>query len=135
MKKLLLLTLAIATLTSEGYSQTTPQIEKGGIVVYEKDGHGLVAAPKDLGIMQWNSAKKACANLVLNGYSDWRLPSKEELNSLYVYKDTIGGFVNSFYWSSTENNNNNAWKQHFNNGARGSMRKSYKHRVRAVRAF
>lgn len=38
MKKLLLLTLAIITLTSEGYSQ-----ERGGISIYEKDGHGLVA--------------------------------------------------------------------------------------------
>jgi hypothetical protein len=43
MKKLLLLTLAIATLTSLVYSHTTPPIKKGGMIVYEKDGHALVA--------------------------------------------------------------------------------------------
>jgi hypothetical protein len=136
MKKLLLLTLAIATLTSEGYSQTTPPIQRGGIVVYEKDGHGLVAAPKDLGKMTWNSAKKACANLVLNGFSDWRLPSKEELNSLYVYKDTIGGFVNYYYWSSTEYLDDMVWIKDFDNGKQYyGYFKSSEYDVRAVRAF
>ena len=91
MKKLLLLTLAIATLISEGYSQielgstaVRLPIKNGGFVVYETDGHGLVAAPEDLGSMDWGSAKIACDELVLNGYSDWRLPTKEELNAIYV---------------------------------------------------
>ena len=30
----------------------------------------------------------------------------------------VGGFASAFYWSSTENNNNNAWKQNFNNGTK-----------------
>ena len=28
--------------------------------------------------------------------------------------NNIGNFATGFYWSSTENNNNNAWKQNFN---------------------
>jgi hypothetical protein len=28
----------------------------------------------------------------------------------------LGGFSSGYYWSSTENDNNNAWKQNFNNG-------------------
>ncbi len=136
MKKLLLLTLAIATLTSEGYSQTTPQIEKGGIVVYEKDGHGLVAAPTYFSAMLLESAKTACDTLVLNGFSDWRLPSKEELNSLYVYKDTIGGFVNYYYWSSTEYLDDMVWIKDFDNGKQYyGYFKSSEYDVRAVRAF
>jgi hypothetical protein len=77
----------------------------GGFVVYEKDGHGLVAAIIDLGEMDWNSAKTACDELILNGYSDWHLPNEEELNRLYVNlrKMGIGGFENNSYWKLTDN--------------------------------
>ncbi len=113
MKKLLLLTLAIVTLTSLVYSQTTPAIKRGGVIVYEKDGHGLVAAPTDLGpesyygstSRPWIYAETGCEKLVLNGYSDWRLPTIKELNSLYKNMDKIGGFDKSGeYWSSNEDN-------------------------------
>ena len=135
MKKLLLITLAIATLTSLGYSQTTPPIQRGGIVVYEKDGHGLVAAPTDLGVMNWESAKTACDNLVLNGFSDWRLPSREELNSLYENRDKIGGFADGGHWSSTGYDNDSAWRLYFGIGKQYYRDKSTKCSVRAVRAF
>jgi len=48
-------------------------------------------------------AAKLCADLVLNGYSDWYLPSEDELHKLAKNKVAIGGFSdNSYYWSSTE---------------------------------
>ena len=137
MKKLLLLTLAIVTLINLGYSQNRP-IQRGGIVVYEKDGHGLVAAPTDLGIMDLDSAKTACDTLTLNGYSDWHLPSKEELNALYVNLKQlgVGGFAGDYYWSSTESGNDAAWLQNFDNGwQEGYGGKDGKYDVRAVRAF
>ena len=114
------------------------QFKHGGFVVYEENGHGLVAAITDLGSMDWNSAKTACDELILNGYSDWHLPSKEELNALYVNLKQIrvGGFADDGYWSSAEFNSNNAWKQDFFNGEQGgsgSSRGDYN--VRAVRAF
>ena len=119
------------------------QFKHGGFVVFEENGHGLVAAITDLGNMDWNSAKTACEELILNGYSDWHLPSKEELNSVYVNlkRVGVGGFANNYYWSSTENNNEvNAWRQNFNNGEQGfyfneSYGEHYRYNVRAVRAF
>jgi hypothetical protein len=42
-----------------------------------------------------------CYNLVLNGYSDWFLPSANELNELYLNKTLIGGFNGGNYWSSS----------------------------------
>ena len=47
-------------------------------------------------------AAKLCDDLVLNGYSDWYLPSKDELNKLYLNKRAVGGFATYFYWSSSE---------------------------------
>ena len=134
MKKLLLLTLAIATLTSEGYSQNRP-IQRGGIIVYEKDGHGLVAAPTYFSAMLLESAKTACDTLVLNGFSDWRLPSTEELNSLYENKDKIGGFYDLDYWSSTEYSNYETWGQYFGDGRRAGYGYRNSCHFRAVRAF
>ena len=52
------------------------QFKHGGFVFYEKEGHGLVAATIDLGQMDWNAAKTACDELILNGYSDWHLPTE-----------------------------------------------------------
>ena len=113
------------------------QFKHGGFVVFEENGHGLVAAITDLGNMDWNSAKTACEELILNGYSDWHLPSKEELNSVYVNLKQIGGggFASGTYWSSAEDYGGYAWEQNFNNGNQNYNYKSYEYGVRAVRAF
>jgi hypothetical protein len=36
------------------------------------------------------------------GYTDWYLPSEDELGKLYINRVAIGGFTISGYWSSTE---------------------------------
>jgi len=69
------------------------------------------------------------------GYSDWYLPSKDELNKLYLNKVTIGGFADYCYWSSSETNATTAWAQYFGDGYQHYDDKYYYDRVRAVRAF
>lgn len=68
-------------------------------------------------------------------YGDWYLPSKYELNLLYLQKTVVGGFASLGYWSSTENDNSSAWLQVFNNGFQGFNFKGANYYVRAVRAF
>ena len=82
--------------------------------------------------MIWNDAVKACTDLG-NG---WKLPTKYELNLMYLNKDKIGGFANSYYWSSTEDSNDVAWIQSFGYGYQGNFSKNLTiNNVRAVRAF
>lgn len=55
------------------------------------------------GCTEENIAAKACKSLTLGGYSDWFLPSIDELDSMLVHRDTIGGFdPDWYYYSSTE---------------------------------
>ncbi len=44
-------------------------------------------------------AAKVCDTLTLNGFNDWYLPSKNELNALYLNKDSLN--MASWYWTST----------------------------------
>jgi hypothetical protein len=76
-----------------------------------------------------------CGDLVLGGYSDWYLPSKDELNMLYLNWIAIGGVGHYGYWSSTETGNNGAWLQNFNSGIQWVTDKHNHVAVRAVRAF
>ena len=78
---------------------------------------------------------RLCGDLVLGGYSDWYLPSKDELNQLYINRVAIGGFANYNYWSSSENDNLDAWYHYFTNGVQYDYFKSNGYVVRAVRAF
>jgi hypothetical protein len=81
-------------------------------------------------------AARICGDLVLNGYSDWYLPSRDELSMLYSNKAFIGGFAAAYYWSSSEFNNDFAWVQIFASGYQDSLySKDYANYVRAVRAF
>ncbi len=82
-----------------------------------------------------NYAAELCKDLVLNGYSDWYLPSKDELNQLYINSVAIGGFNVGYYWSSTEIGNSTAWMQSFDGGLQYSSYKNFTNYVRAVRAF
>lgn len=68
-------------------------------------------------------------------YGDWYLPSKYELNLLYLQRTVVGGFAASIYWSSTELNNGDAWTQLFTNGNQSNNVKFSNYYVRAVRAF
>ena len=82
-------------------------------------------------------AARICGDLVLGNYSDWYLPSKDELNQLYINRDAIGGFANGYsYWSSTENGSSGAWVQYFDFVVnQGNNFKNGRLSVRAVRAF
>jgi hypothetical protein len=80
-------------------------------------------------------AAKLCYDLVLNGYSDWYLPSRDELNKLYLIQTPIGGFTAANYWSSSELYFNGAWAQAFTTGVQGNDGKNLMRPVRAVRAF
>ena len=102
-----------------------------------EQGYGLVTSISDQGNMDWNSAKTACEELILNGYSDWHLPSKGELNSVYVNLKQVGvgGFAINYYWSSTEDDDGYAWHQNFNSGNQGNNSELTTYYVRAIRAF
>ena len=92
----------------------------------------IEVAEKDFpNTMNWEDAKKACENLGRG----WRLPTKDELNTLYINKDKIGGFAYGYCWSSTEYNSGRAWAQDFSNGKQYYYYKYYLCNVRAVRAF
>ena len=57
-------------------------------------------------------AAKVCDTLTLGGYSDWYLPSKEELGAIVSIPNASNYFAPLFssdYWSSTEYNNYYAW--------------------------
>ena len=67
-------------------------------------------------------------------YGDWFLPSKGELNQMYVNRTAIGGFASDYYWSSSEFDGG-AWSQDFGNGSQFSGPKGITLYVRPVRAF
>jgi hypothetical protein len=102
------------------------------------------------------TAAKSAAAYVHNGYTDWFLPSKDELNLMWVnLADTDGGgdgenlgvgdagnpggFSTDYYWSSSQYDVNFAWYQEFTYGGQiyvsGPDTKTYPLRVRAVRGF
>lgn len=89
-------------------------------------------------------AAKLCYDLVIDGYSDWYLPSRDELNKLYLNKNAIGGFSTdpggSAYWTSSEAvslspPNNGAFEVIITTGQNGTSNKNQTFHVRAVRNF
>ena len=104
------------------------KIEKG----YNIDGK-LIVSMKDLeGVFTWDEAREEVKKLG----EGWRLPTKEELNLMYLHKDKIGGFVESYYWSSTEYGANGAWRQGFGSGNQYRFYKLFtSFYVRAVRSI
>lgn len=83
-------------------------------------------------------AAKACKDYNGGGFSDWFLPSQDQLNLMHSQKVILGminlGF-NSTYWSSTQQGQNFAYGQDFSNGQLFGYSKATELRVRPVRAF
>lgn len=82
-------------------------------------------------------AAKICRDYAGGGYTDWYLPSRDELNKLHLNKVAIGGFADNYYWSSTETESMNigAHTQSFDHGLQTTTDKSSPLYVRAIRTF
>ena len=76
------------------------------------------------------NAAKFCYDLVLNSYSDWYLPSIDEMNKLFINRVAIGGFDYDYWWSSSD-----GMIQSFRSGVQFYGVGYYKYLVRAVRSF
>ena len=89
------------------------------------------------------SASEATINFEYMGFTDWFLPSKDELNLMYnsigngSSIGNVGGFLlgNNPYWSSTSANQNDSWGIWFSDGVFNPLDNSNNYRVRPIRAF
>jgi hypothetical protein len=92
------------------------------------------------------TAAQATLNYEAEGYTDWFLPSKEELQEMFStigiggLQDNIGGFVVDYfnypdYWSSSQFSIYKAWGVDFSSGSTNADNKDNFYRVRAIRAF
>lgn len=74
------------------------------------------------------------------GFSDWFLPSKAELDLMYInlqMKD-LGNFSDGWYWSSTTYklySTNYAWAQRFSDGSQDTKGQGETYSVRPIRQF
>ena len=110
----------------------------GGVVFMQHDDGTFVECwthdePKE---MDWDQAREYVKTLNHGGYSDWSLPTTEELEKMYENKDKIGKFQNAWYWSDTEYDEFTACFQYFGTGGQSSINKHTSYfRVRVVRRF
>jgi hypothetical protein len=85
---------------------------EGGYYIGENNGYYLIVSKlKYETKLTHEDAIQYCLNLN-NGYSDWILPSKEELLIAYKNKKTIPftqRFTRNFHWTCDTDENNYAW--------------------------
>jgi hypothetical protein len=112
-----------------------------GVITFTTDGDYLKLCNKFTdSIIKFNPSPKITAASIARAhrggnYEDWYLPSKNELNKLYLNRVAVEGFVDTNYWSSTEKDFYHAWYQNFLNGNQFGTPKYYTGYVRAIRSF
>lgn len=82
-------------------------------------------------------AAKVCVEYTYGGYSDWFLPSRDELDLMYenLARNEIGSLTNVSYWSSSEYDSHYAWEQVFYDGSQNRYSRDSNLYVRPIRAF
>jgi hypothetical protein len=82
-------------------------------------------------------AANICSDLVLNGYSDWFLPSRDELRFMAtnLAQAGMGHFIAGYYWSSSDSSAPYATGVSFPSSNWLNLSKHDPHPVRAIRAF
>lgn len=113
-----------------------------GLPTFEHGGYLYRAYPTFNYKMPHSQAENICANLTYGGYSDWYLPSKAELNTMYANKNaldfkTINNQV--IWWSNSYDASYRYWGQYFitndehNEGYQISLHEDSEHNVRCIR--
>ncbi|MDE6702487.1 MAG: DUF2012 domain-containing protein [Muribaculaceae bacterium] len=139
------------------YAKTSTLIVYGEEKIVEAEwieipSAGIAVQKTDLGIGNWKTADAMCKNSTIGGYTDWRLPTKEELMVLFTNRDKIGSFkVNkegngwdyTAYWSSSYYGNIGGpysdldayYVIYFSTGKLDNCGVNIENRVRAVRTI
>ncbi len=106
---------------------------------------GIAVQREDVGYGSWSSVNTLCENSTVGGFTDWRLPTIDELAALYNLRDKIGGFSKSKYWSSTIESS--SWSSYsscwlywyysisFSSGEKSDVLSTYSLEARAVRTL
>ena len=92
------------------------------------------------GCTSTTNAAALCNDLDYNGYTDWFLPSVDELDAVYnnLRANGLGDFLSGsyYYWTSTEYSNQYAYDQHMDyGGVQSNSTKTNELGVLPVRAF
>jgi hypothetical protein len=89
----------------------------------------------------FNWAVRLCDNYEHNGFDDWFLPSRDELNFMYgnLHMKGLGNFRQEQYWSTTSWTDTwgsyRAWYVNFEDGKHDNQNASQQRRSRAIRQF
>lgn len=119
------LTLAILVWAGSAWA-TGPYVDHGNQTVTDR-ATGLMWDQRETSLMNWQAAMAYCEGLSHASYSDWRLPNRNELQSLIDYTKTTAPLVNvtafpntssASYWTSTTTTQSisRAWNLSFANG-------------------
>ena len=92
----------------------------------------LMVQTTDLGSFNWRDAKAACKASTEGNYTDWRLPKKKELMTLYVHRKIIKLNDDQSYFSSSKCGANVYYLAQWRGNP--SIEKEHKRHVKYVRA-
>ena len=84
---------------------------------FQYNGHTYKVAPAANNTLSWSNANTYCNNLTLYGYTDWRLPTKDELLQMYNDRYSIKGFGTGLWWSSSAEGSAYYYSVDFQNGS------------------
>ena len=127
------------------WSDVSSQIGTTGTIIGTGLGNTYLITHQS-GHTTTNYAAKLCEDFVFNGYSDWFLPSWDELNKMYINLTKgidengisythVGNLDGRIYWSSSEKDAGNAKSMDFTNGSQSDWPKNGSRSVRATRRF
>jgi len=83
---------------------------------------------------EWDTAAQKAVDLVFNGFNDWFLPSRAELDQMYgnLKRKNLGEFKNEWYWASSMSGDYSD-RQDFSEGRLDNGNSTYKYYVRPIR--
>jgi len=106
-------------------------------------GKAMYATPKDApGTYTFNEAARYAENLDAHGHHDFHAPSEGELNVLYENRNRgkltgtfneTGSYPADWYWSSTPNSSDYAWRQRFSDGNQNNSSRINDSSLRLIR--
>lgn len=103
------------------------------LTIVEIDFLEYMIMPRDFdNEMNYTDAKHACSDLNAYGHDDWFLPTRDQLNGVFLNSEKIGGFNAGCYWSMSSVSPK-AYMQNFSNGDQQSEQKEKELFVRCIR--